>query len=135
MLVTGRRVLMLHGDGSGGTTNSAAPRRHTYGVVEWEVDFGLVVWLEIDEDGEESSPPSGQRRARGGGRRGASLSLFHFPDLSAERSGDSGSAGENGQMSGVFAQKMMCSRGPYYGFTWEVCRQPVLVRRFSRSLR
>lgn len=106
VLVTGRRVLMLHGDGGGGgTTNTAAPRRHTYGVVEWEVDFSLVLWLEIDGDGdvEGSSPPSAQRpRARGG--RGASLSVFHFPDLSAERSG---SAGEHGRVSNVCARKMM----------------------------
>ncbi|CAM9933519.1 unnamed protein product [Scytosiphon promiscuus] len=108
VLVTGRRVLVLHGDGGGGTTNSAAPRRHTYGVVEWEVDFGLVVWLEIDGDREESSPAPVQRRARGGGGGGgsgsrASVSVFHFPDLSAERSGGGGGGRGGGKPTVVVA--------------------------------
>lgn len=107
VLITGRRVFMLHGDGSGGggvngggvySANSSASGRHIYGVVEWEVDFGLVVWLEIDDGDGEKLPPtasSGERltkRGTGGGGgdgggSGTSLSLYHFPDLSVERGG------------------------------------------------
>lgn len=118
LLITGRHVFMLHGDGGGSdggvcSANSAALGRHIYGVVEWEVDFGLVVWLEIDGDGEQLSPTaSSDRQAKrgtsGAGSR-ASLSLYHFPDLSAERSGDGG--GGTGEYYHCFADK-----APKYSF-------------------
>ena len=111
VLVTGRRVLMLHGDAAGVNANVATPRRHTYGVVEWEVEFDLVVLVEAEEgagnEGGESSTggstsDSDERQAfeerakdaRGaGGGSGASLSVYHFPDPCVERKGD-GRAGK-----------------------------------------
>lgn len=99
VLVTGRRVFMLHGGGGGGgggvdSASSAASKRHIYGVVEWEVDFGLVVWLEIDGDvGADMSPASPAHPSDE--RQQASLSMYHFPDLCAESTGDGdGSAGK-----------------------------------------
>lgn len=100
VLVTGRRVLMLHGDGGGvkGGADTTSRRRHTYGVVEWEVDFRLVVWLEIGSGGGGAEPhppaPSRKPRARDGSGDGVSrgseestLFIYHFPDLAAEPSG------------------------------------------------
>lgn len=98
VLVTGRRVLMLHGGarGDGVKTSSAAePRAHAeYGVVEWEIEFDLLVWLETDidgngGDGEEASniPPGGAsssgqgRQENAHGSAGASVSVYHFPGL------------------------------------------------------
>ena len=94
MLVTGRRVFMLHGGGGSGggvdSTSLAASKRHIYGVVQWEVDFGLVLCLEID-----CAPPSNASDVR----REASLSMYHFPDLCAEGTGDGGGGG-GGEASG-----------------------------------
>lgn len=101
VLITGRRVFMLHGGGGSGgvdSATSAASKRHIYGVVEWEVDFSLLVWLETEIDGgagggvSSASPahPSGERQA-------ASLSMYHFPDLCAEATGNGGGAGSAGK--------------------------------------
>lgn len=106
MLVTGRRVLMLHGDAAGVNVNVATTRRHTYGVVEWEVEFDLVVLVETDEGGENATGGSTsdsdgrqafEERAQdahgAGGGCGASLSVYHFPDPCVEGKGD-GRAGK-----------------------------------------
>lgn len=93
LLVTGRRVFMLHGGGGGGRgvdpASSTASKRHIYGVVEWEVDFGLVVWLEIDGDAGAGTPPPSPAHLSDEHQQ-ASLSMFHFPDLCAERDGGGG---------------------------------------------
>lgn len=108
VLVTGRRVLMLHGDtGRTGNANSLAARRHTYGVVEWEVEFGLVTWMEVHQEtgipNEARGPrlAKNEREGRGAhraqedvGAPGASLSIFHFPDVCAEASGRGSRTGE-----------------------------------------
>lgn len=49
ILVTGRRILMLHGNEAGVNANVATTRRHTYGVVEWEAEFDLVALVEVEE--------------------------------------------------------------------------------------
>ncbi|CAM9268648.1 unnamed protein product, partial [Laminaria digitata] len=98
VLVTGRRVLMLHGDPAGVNVNVATTRRHTYGVVEWEVEFDLVVLVETDEgagnEGSENATVLGVRAAAedahsagGDGGSGASLSVYHFPDPCVEGKG------------------------------------------------
>lgn len=110
VLVTGRRVLMLHGDPAEVNVNVATTRtRHTYGVVEWEVEFDLVVLVETDEGagnegsenatGGSTSDSYGRQvlgvraaaedahSAGGGGGSGASLSVYHFPDPCVEGKG------------------------------------------------
>lgn len=113
VLVTGRRVLMLHGDAAGVNRNVATTRRHTYGVVEWEVEFDLVVLVEAGEGagsergenaagGCSASDSDGRRAFEGrtegahgtdGDGFGASLSVYHFPDPCVEGKGD-GRAGK-----------------------------------------
>lgn len=90
VLVTGRRVLMVHGD----TSAAVGGRRHIYGVVEWEVDFDLIVWLETDDHEEDSGggdeedvSPSPRHASRG---PQATVSVYHFPDLSVEGRGGGG---------------------------------------------
>lgn len=96
MLVTGRRVCMLHGGGGGvDSGSSAASKQHMYGVVEWEVDFGLVVWLEIDADLVAGVSPASPAHPSGESKE-VSLSMYHFPDLCAEGTGDGGGDGGNG---------------------------------------
>lgn len=105
VLVTGRRVLMLHGDAAGVNAHVATTRRHTYGVVEWEVEFDLVVLVEAEEGagneaGESatggSTSDSDKRQAfkeraedarDAGGGSGALLSVYHFPDPCVEGKG------------------------------------------------
>lgn len=88
VLVTGRRVLMVHGD----TSAAVGGRRHIYGVVEWQVDFDLVVWLETDdheedsEGGDEEDVSPSPRDAQRGPQ--ATVSVYHFPDLCVEGRGD-----------------------------------------------
>lgn len=106
MLVTGRRVFMVHGgagaDGNG--ASSAASKRHIYGVVEWEVDFGLVVWLEMDgAAGAEAPPPASPPAHPSEERQEASLSMYHFPDLCAEGTGDGGEG--DGSAGGKYVEE------------------------------
>lgn len=113
---------MVHGD-AGVNFNVATPRRHTYGLVEWEVEFDLVVLVETGDgtgnqgdENDTSQPTSGDRLGRqalerrptcdpggrqtfegdaedargAGGDSGASLSVYHFPDLCGQGTSDGG---------------------------------------------
>lgn len=117
VLVTGRRLLMLHGaaaaistipqtnnihgrerDGSGVT-----PTQHSYGVVKWEVEFDLMVWLERTtnyfDDGEDGQ----QERAERGWRRGSEnrgLARIDAPGRRGRQRGAMGGSGGGGRVEG-----------------------------------
>ena len=103
VLVTGRRVMMVHGKADGRANPSSAAARHSYGLVEWEVDFGLVICLETDEQEGRANPvraPSARQQLRARGERSdgdggdgdgddseTCLWLYHVPDLCEEANG------------------------------------------------
>lgn len=92
---------MLHGEEQASVGGNLA-RRRSYGVVEWEVEFDLLVWIETNDDGgeaeREASMPTnttpetrisalagaGRNSGGGGSRSGVSLSVYHFPDICTE---------------------------------------------------
>lgn len=95
ILVTCRRIMLLHGDAGHRGNSSLATRGNSYGVVDWEVDFRLVVWMEAsacesgrgdhDQASRTSMSTQEQVRARvvGGERDGSGpcVLVYHVPDL------------------------------------------------------
>lgn len=88
ILVTRRRLLLVHDNSVGPSGTTRARLRHTYCVVEWEVEFGLVVRLEASLQGVHDD--SGAARGRGAHMRrdgeepvfeGMRMSLYCFPDV------------------------------------------------------
>lgn len=99
ILVTWRRIMLLHGDAGRRGNPSLATRGNSYGAVEWEVDFRLVVWLEAntreggrgDQDQASRTSTSTQEQVRAGveggesdddgGGSGPCVLVYHVPDL------------------------------------------------------
>lgn len=133
VLVTGRRLLMLYGPAAGVGGLSSGGRSgvgHNYCRVDWEVEFGLVVLVEIDQDprvprglppssfavnvaayGELQRPVNNQdlRRVGGGSTRqdhelgegGSVVSVYHLPDASQGERGNNEEGGKQGASPSV----------------------------------
>lgn len=106
VLVTGRRLLMIHGAFASAGGGGRSSEEHTFCLVDWQVEFNIIVWIEADEgalqstwissslSGGESGLNQGRRRVtqgdgegRGGGgheggvETGMTVSIYHFPDI------------------------------------------------------
>lgn len=106
VLVTGRRLLMLHGPANppnnsrngGGGGGGAGRAQHTYCLVEWEVEFSLFVWLETQTQGERQ-----ERRGSDGltPDRANAYSELRGPECGVAGNRVGGGRGEGGEGEGV----------------------------------
>lgn len=75
---------MLHG-AADSETGCVQTQHRAYGVVEWQVEFGLVVWLEttaVDSTTGSNTSAHERVRVREEEGHGASMVLvYHFPDV------------------------------------------------------